>query len=37
MNPVQYLTGQTIEAVKALYGAEVSTESLQFQATRKEF
>ncbi len=37
MNPVQYLTGKTIEAVKALYSTDVPAETLQFQATRKEF
>ncbi|MBQ7640822.1 MAG: arginine--tRNA ligase [Bacteroidales bacterium] len=37
MNPVQYLTGRTIEALKALYNTDVPAETLQFQATRKEF
>ena len=37
MNPVQYLSDQTLQAVKSLYGAEIPASMLQFQATRKEF
>ncbi len=37
MNPIQLLTEKAVQAVKALYGAEVPESMLQFQATRKDF
>lgn len=36
-SPEKFIIEKAIEAVKALYGAEVSPEALQVQVTRKEF
>ena len=37
MNPDKLIISKTCEAVKAVYGAEVAPETIQVQATRKEF
>ena len=37
MIPEIFIAAKALEAVKALYGADVESSALQVQATRKEF
>jgi len=37
MTPESFIAGKAVQAIKALYGADVEASSLQVQVTRKEF